>query len=73
MQNRPLPPCLRCKGLLIKEWIDYLEMWRCIACGDRIDHAVVKRRIAAAFPYRPSGLKVFAWLFDAGQKSSSSS
>ena len=49
--------CLRCQGLLVREWLRDLRDaktgayslpgWRCVNCGDVIDRVIVRRRRAS--------------------------
>ena len=45
--------CLRCRGLLVPEYTAFLErdvtgtlvtLWRCVNCGDCVDHEILANR-----------------------------
>ena len=58
----PSASCLRCGGLLILSYMASLEsdltgrpmrLWRCVNCGDSVDHDILANRWNGPVPARP--------------------
>ena len=68
--------CLRCGGLLVPSYTEYLErdvtgkpmtLWRCVNCGDCVDHDILANRMKGSGSVRmrtrpPAGPQYIGWL-----------